>query len=194
MKQFIIRKAAEKDRKQIANTIALCYEKEFSTLTKDMKKVLSALLPGIQIPRFYVADLNGKIVGIAACSDCRGRAVHIDKKAFQNSLGMVKGTLAIVFLTKEFMHSLPIPKDTGYIEFVGVQPKYQGHSIARKIINNIIERTEYRKFVLCVTDINIPAQKSYQHIGFHEYKRIPERGRKIKGFKERIFMKYEKKI
>lgn len=192
MEQVIIRKANETDREQIACVISVCYEKEFSAFVKDMPKIASALSPGIRILRFYVAELDGKIIGITACSDRTGRAVHIYKKSFRDSLGIIKAAMAGLFLTKEFMHSLPYPEDTGYIEFVGVLPEYQGRSVAKKIINNIIETSDYREFILDVTDINIPAQKCYTHIGFKEFQRIPEKGGKIKGFKERIFMKYEK--
>lgn len=192
MEQIFIRKADVKDKKQIANTIAICYEREFSTLEKDMRKIGSALEPGIQWGNFYVAELNGSIIGISACSDCDGRALHIDKYYFRNALGIIKGTIAIFFLSDEFMHSLPYPKETGYIEIVGVLPEYQGNGIAKKIIHEIIASTKYNEFILDVTDINVPAQKCYEHIGFVEYERVPERGGKIKGFKERIFMKYKK--
>jgi len=192
MEHLNIQKATERDRSQIANIISVCYEKEFSTLIKDMAKVASALSPGIQIPRFYTAELNGEIIGITACSDHTGRAVHIDRKACRKSLGIIKGTLVILFLSNEFMHSLPYPKDTGYIEFVGVLPTYQGRSVARRMINTIIETSEYQNFILDVTDVNIPAQKCYQNIGFQEFKRTPEKNGKTKGFDERIFMEYKK--
>lgn len=192
MEQLIIRKANNKDKSQIADAIARCYEKEFSTLTKDIQKVSLALVPGIQTDRFLVAELNGSIVGITACSDCDGRSVYIEKTSCRRSLGIIKGTMAVLFLSNEFMHMLPYPKNTGYIEFVGVLPEHQGQGIAKKIICEIIVSTEYDEFILDVTDINIPAQKCYKHIGFVEYKRVSERGGKIKGFKERIFMRYAK--
>lgn len=192
MEQIVIRKAVEKDRKQIADAIAVCYKEDFSVLAKDISKAASALLPGIQILRFYVAELDGKIIGIAACSDCSGRAVHVDGTAYRNSFGIIKGTMAILFMKNEFMHTLQYPIDTGYIEFVGVLPDYQGRSVAKKLMTGIIQMSEYKNYILDVKDNNIPAIKCYEHIGFKEYQRIPERGGKVKGFKERVFMKYGK--
>ena len=50
--------------------------------------------------------------------------------------------------------------------------------------------TNYQDFVLDVTDINNNAIKCYTSIGFEEFKRIPEKHGKQKGFNEKIFMRY----
>ena len=53
--------------------------------------------------------------------------------------------------------------------------------------------TNYQDFVLDVTDINNNAIKCYTSIGFKEFKRIPEKHGKQKGFNERIFIRYCRK-
>ena len=50
--------------------------------------------------------------------------------------------------------------------------------------------TNYQDFVLDVTDINNNAIKCYMSIGFEEFKRIPEKYSKQKGFNEKIFIRY----
>jgi ribosomal protein S18 acetylase RimI-like enzyme len=51
----------------------------------------------------------------------------------------------------------------------------------------------YRDFVLDVTDVNESAIKCYTNVGFEEFKRVPEKHGKQKGFNERIFMRYCRK-
>lgn len=75
MEQLTIRKADEKDRKQIAKTIAICYERDFSTLVKDMKKVTSALLPGIQISIFQ----HKKVINILVFMNIKESLSAVEK-------------------------------------------------------------------------------------------------------------------
>ena len=49
---------------------------------------------------------------------------------------------------------------------------------------------DYQDYVLDVTDINSNAIRCYTNIGFKEFKRIPEKHGKQKGFNEKIYMRY----
>ncbi|MCI8491510.1 hypothetical protein, partial [Anaerotruncus sp.] len=61
MKMVHIRKAKETDRNNVALCIAEGFEKYFSILCKDYQKVADAIAMGLNIERFYVADIKGNI-------------------------------------------------------------------------------------------------------------------------------------
>lgn len=69
-----IRKATEQDRYAIALCIADGFEKDFSVLSKDNRKIASAIATGLKIDKFYVAETDGKIMATMAISDSYGRA------------------------------------------------------------------------------------------------------------------------
>ena len=78
-----IRKAKETDRNNVALCIAEGFEKDFSILCKDNQKVAEAIATGLNMERFYVADIKGNIAGVLAISDCNGRAAKAEKVSFQ---------------------------------------------------------------------------------------------------------------
>ena len=64
----------------------------------------------------------------------------------------------------------------------------------KKILLEIIKQSgQYDEFLLDVMDNNSAALKTYEKLGFREYKREPFRGGKNKGIKERVYMKLSKK-
>ena len=187
---LLIRKAKETDRNNVALCIAEGFEKDFSILCKDNKKVANAIATGLNMERFYVADIKGNIAGVLAISDCNGRAAKADRVFLRKYFGFFKGTVGALILKEEFEKPLDYPVTTGYIEFVAVQKKYRKQGIATTMLQESMSLAIYQDFVLVVTDVNINAMKCYQNIGFEECKRIPEKHGKQKGFNERIFMRY----
>lgn len=185
-----IRKAKETDRNNIALCIAEGFEKDFSILCKDNQKVANAIASGLNMERFYVADTEGNIVGVLAISDCNGRSAKAEKSSLKKHFGFFKGIIAAFVLKEEFEKQLEYPITTGYIEFVTVRKKHRKQGIAATMLRESMPLTNYRDFVLDVTDINNNAIKCYTNIGFEEFKRIPEKHGKQKGFNERIFMRY----
>jgi ribosomal protein S18 acetylase RimI-like enzyme len=186
-----IRQAAEQDKRGISRTIAYSFEKEFSMLIKDMERVAKAFEDSIDVSRFFVAEQNGEVVGMIACTDCTGRAVEVNRKAFVSHWGFFRGMIGYTILKPEFMSPLQYPSTTGYIEFVGVLKQARGKGLAKTMLKEIIERhPQYDEFFLDVTDVNIPAQKSYQAFGFVESHRVPEKHPKQRGFNSRIYMRY----
>ena len=178
-----IRKAKETDRNNVALCIAEGFEKDFSILCKDYQKVADAIAMGLNIERFYVADIKGNIVGVLAISDCNGRAAKAEKVSLKKHFGFIKGIIGNFVLKEEFEKQLEYPVTTGY--------RKQG--IATTMLQESMLLTNYQDFVLDVTDINNYAIKCYTSIGFEEFKRIPEKHSKQKGFNERIFMRYCRK-
>ncbi len=185
-----IRKAKETDRYNVALCIAEGFEKDFSILCKDNQKVANAIASGLNMERFYVAETEGNIVGVLAISDCNGRAAKAEKSSLKKHFGFFKGIIAAFVLKEEFEKQLEYPITTGYIEFVTVRKKHRKQGIAATMLRESMPLTNYRDFVLDVTDINNNAIKCYTNIGFEEFKRIPEKHGKQKGFNERIFMRY----
>jgi ribosomal protein S18 acetylase RimI-like enzyme len=187
------RNAAEKDSTAIAKTIAYSFERDFSSLYKDMERIALILESGVDTSRFVVAEQNGKIIGVTACADCNGRSVTIDKKQFRKHLGFVRGTIGFHILKDEFMLPVPYPKTTGYVEFVGVLKEARGKGIAKSLLKAIMEnKPQYNEFILDVTDINTSAQKCYSDYGFVEFERKPQKYAKMTGYTAKIFMKYAK--
>ena len=184
-----IRKAEETDRNHVAFCIAEGFEKDFSILCKDNQKVADAIAAGLHMERFYVADIRGNIAGVLAISDCNGRAAGVEKASLKKHFGLFKGVIAAFVLKEEFEKQLAYPVTTGYIEFVAVRKEYRRQGIAAAMLRESMLFTNYQEFVLDVTDINNNAIKCYTSIGFEEFKRIPEKHGKQKGFQERIFMR-----
>ncbi len=188
-----IRKANETDRDSVALCIAEGFEADFSVLCKDNRKVADAIAGGLDMERFYVADINGDIAGVLAISDCNGRAARVEKASLKKQFGFVKGFIGALVLKEEFEGQLEYPVTTGYIEFVAVRKKYRKQGIATTMLQESMLLTGYQDFVLDVTDINQNAIQCYTKIGFKEFKRIPEKHSKQKGFNEKIFMQYCRK-
>ncbi len=188
-----IRKAKETDRNHVALCIAEAFEKDFSILCKDNQKVADAIAAGLNMEKFYVADIKGTIAGVLAISDCNGRAARAEKTSLKKHFGFFKGMIGTLVLKEEFEKQLEYPITTGYLEFVAVRKKYRKQGIATAMIQESMLLTKYQDFVLDVTDINTNAIKCYTRIGFEEFKRIPEKHGKQKGFNEKIFMRYCRK-
>ncbi len=187
-----IRKAVFTDRKQIAYCIAEGFEKDFQALCKDVQVVTNAIESGIQVERFFVAvEDETHIVGALAISDCHGRCLLTDSKAYKKHFGFVKGTMAAMIMKEEFEKPLAYPDTVGYIECVCVLKSYQRKGISTQMLEYAMENSQYIDYELDVTDINQGAIKCYQKFGFSEYKREKVKHAKQKGFKEKIFMKYQ---
>ena len=188
-----IRKASETDRDNVAMCIAEGFEKDFSILCKDNQKVADAIALGLNMEKFYVADVDGNVAGVLAISDCNGRAAKVEKVSLKKQLGLFKGIIGAFVLKEEFEKQLEYPVTTGYIEFVAVRKKYRKQGIASTMLRESMLLTNYQDFVLDVTDINEKAISCYSSIGFEEFKRIPEKHGKQKGFNEKIYMRYCRK-
>ena len=188
-----IRKASETDRDAVAMCIVEGFEKDFSILCKDNQKVADAIANGLNMEKFYVADVDGNVAGVLAISDCNGRAAKVEKVSLKKQLGLFKGIIGAFVLKEEFEKQLEYPVTTGYIEFVAVRKKYRKQGIASTMLRESMLLTNYQDFVLDVTDINEKAISCYSSIGFEEFKRIPEKHGKQKGFNEKIYMRYCRK-
>jgi len=192
---YIVRKANGGDSLNIAKTIAYSFEKDFSGLVKDMECMVKVFANSIITERFFVAEQNGEIIGVIACTDCCGRAVNINKNDFKKHLGFIRGLIGYSVFYSELMRPLTYSATTGNIEFVGVLQSARGRGVAKKMLKEIIENNPvYSEFVLYVTDTNRSAQKCYADFGFVEFDRVPVSYAKQKGFNSKIYMKYKRLV
>lgn len=197
---FIIMKANKTDldvRKQMSEIFAEGFTQWLGYFSKDKNVIAKAFAHMFILDQFYVAIKNSEIAGVAACTDGKSFSVRLNKKELRKHLGFFKGSMAGIFLKKEFEAPYEdFPPNTGSIEFVGTSPKFRGQGVASQIIEHIIENTPYNDFIIDeVADTNIPAMRLYEKLGFEEYKRkpMPEKMAKKNGINHLLSLKYEKK-
>ncbi|WP_338452696.1 N-acetyltransferase [Niallia oryzisoli] len=198
--KFAILKANKTDldaRKQMSEIFAEGFTQWLVFFSKDKKVIAKAFAHMFVLDQFYVAIANDKIAGVAACTDGKTLSVRLDKKELRKHLGFFKGSMAWIFLKKEFETlNQNFPSNTGSIEFVGTSPEFRGKGVASQIIQYIIENTPYNDYVIDeVADTNTPAMNLYKKMGFEEYKRkpLPEKIAKKIGINNFLSLKYVKK-
>jgi 8-oxo-dGTP diphosphatase len=185
-----VRPAVESDRAAIASAIVEAYRDEFARLSRNVERLTAALTPAIEVSRFFVADRDGDVVGTVACTDRTGRAIRVTAADWRRHLGNMRGALAARILAPQWMSHLDYPPGTGYIEFVAVTERARRRGIATKLVEGVIAQASYTDFELEVTDVNTPARECYRKIGFVDARRRKEKVARIKGFRERIYMRY----
>lgn len=143
--------------------------------SKDKNIIAKAFAHMFVLDQFYVAVINNKIAGMAACTDCRTASVKLSNKELRKHLGFLKGSIAGVVLKKEFESPFKTPPhDTGSIEFVGTATEFRGMGAASQLIRHIIRNTTYKTYFIAeVADTNTPAMNLYKKMGFKEHKRKP---------------------
>ena len=156
-----------------------------------MERIARVLENGVDAGRFIVAEHGGKIVGIAGCADCTGRAVSPTKKDCTKHLGFIRGSIAYKVLYEESFGPLEYPATTCVIDFVGVLEEARGKGIAKAMLEKAVEsNAQYSEFILNVKDNNSRAIGVYERFGFVEYERVPFRLAKLAGFNTKVWMKY----
>jgi 8-oxo-dGTP diphosphatase len=188
--EVTIRTATKTDRAAIAAVIANAYRREFSTISRDLDKVARALAHAVQVDRFFVAERAGDITGTIACTDRTGRAMRVSGAELRKHLGLVWGSILARSVVPEFMSPLDYPAGTGYIEFVAVAETARRQGIATKLVEGVIAQAPYAEYILEVTDVNTAARDCYRRIGFVDFKHKKEKFGRLKGFRERIYMRY----
>jgi len=190
---YVIRKAVESEKLNIARTIAYSFEKDFSGFAKDMDCLAKALEEGIATHRFIVAEQNGELVGVLGYADGEGRPISVAKKDCRKYMGFFKGFVAHMVLVEEFMLPLNCPNSVGCVDVVGVLETARGQGIAKSLLEEAVRyNSSHSEVILNVTEINSTAIRLYENFGFVEYKRMPYKFAKSAGFKEKVHMRYTK--
>ena len=166
------------------------YYKDLSTLCKDKNRLINAFAGGFNADVCYIAAVDGEVVGLAACSNNKGRALQLDLKRMRRGIGFFKGSLAYAFMHKEFHAPLTGYADNAaYIECVATAPQARGKGVATSIMQFILNKLPYNEYILHVADTNPTAQSIYNKLGFTEFDRKKESLAKIKGVNYQIYMK-----
>ncbi|NLK27638.1 MAG: GNAT family N-acetyltransferase [Clostridiales bacterium] len=190
-----IKRMADYDRDvcyEAANVFVEGYYKDLSFFTKDKEKLITTFMDAFCPDVFYLAELDGIIVGILACATNRQRAMHIDKTSMKKGLGFVMGNFAYSMLNKEFNTTLTYPDDTTYIECVATSEAARGKGVCTGLFRYVMKELPYRQFILEVADTNQTAYRLYNKLGFSEFERKKEKYSKLKGFNQRIYMNWFK--
>lgn len=178
-------------RKEAAEVFVDGYKKELGFFSGDRKSLVDAFQKMLNPEVFYLATLNGEIVGILACSNNKARGLNIDRNTLKKHFGFVKGNLGYQFMKNDFNKRLPYEDDTGYIECVATSVKARGKGVSTALFQYVLHYTSYHRFILEVIDTNKIAYHMYSKLGFVDMERKKERFSSFKGFKERIYMMLE---
>lgn len=197
--KFLIVKADETDldvRAQMSRIFAEGFTQWLVFFSKDKDVIANAFAHMFILDQFFVAIANGEIAGVTACTDGTKKSVRLDEKELRKHLGFFKGSMARLFLKKEFETPYEnFPPNTGSVEFVGTAPEFRGQGVASQILQYIFENTTYNNYVIEeVADTNIPAMNLYKKMGFEEYKRkaVPQKVAEKIGINNFLALKYVK--
>jgi ribosomal protein S18 acetylase RimI-like enzyme len=196
-----IKRASELDiniREKISEIFVDGFSKDFRSLSKDKNKLTKAFAHMFVLEVFYVAILNNEIAGIMACTNMETFCINHDKKILVKYFGIIKG-LYLNYLFRYYFQKFPkyqieTNKRTASIEFVATLEKFRGKGVAPSILKYLHSFTDYDEYLLEVADINLPAIKLYEKMGYKELYRKKEKYSKYSGINYLIYMKYSKKI
>jgi ribosomal protein S18 acetylase RimI-like enzyme len=132
---------------------------------------------------FHVGLIHGEPAGIVACTDGRQRAVRHDARELRRHLGVLKGTIAHLSFSREFERPLPYFRERmASLEFVATGSRFRGRGVATAIIKHLLDLPQYDEYVLdTIADVNTPALRLYEKLGFTEFKRTKVHHAKITG-------------
>ncbi|MEQ4724656.1 GNAT family N-acetyltransferase [Nonomuraea sp. B19D2] len=173
----------ESHRRAITRIFVDGFGPDLSYFSKDPDKLTDALAHMLVLDLFYVGLVHGESAGIVACTDGRQRAVRHDVRELRRRLGLVKGTIAHLSFSREFEKPLPYARERmASLEFVATGPAFRGQGVASAIIQHLLALPQYDEYVLdTIADINTPALRLYEKLGFTEFKRTKVHHAKITG-------------
>ncbi|MGG5359285.1 MULTISPECIES: GNAT family N-acetyltransferase [unclassified Enterococcus] len=178
-------------RKEVSRIFVDSFYQWLKFFSKDKEKLSAAFEHIFNEQLFYVAQIDGKTAGMAACSYKGVQTVQLQKEAFIKHLGFIRGRYAYSMLHKQFVtkeYPFTVAPSMGLIEFVAVSSDFRGQGVASALIETIMDREPFASYTLEVADTNEPAVRLYQKLGFKEFKRVKEKHRKLTGLNYYIYM------
>jgi ribosomal protein S18 acetylase RimI-like enzyme len=169
------------------------FGKHFTFFSPDQEVLIKAFEHMLVLDVFYVAILEGKIVGIGACTDGKVHSVEPLWKDLSTHFGLLKGTFAYFALRHEFHKpAMRTGNRIASVEFFATDSRYRGKGIASAIIKYFLNNPAYDEFILEVADTNIDAVRLYKKLGFVEFARIKEMHTEVSGINYLLYMSYKK--
>ncbi|MEI7668240.1 MAG: GNAT family N-acetyltransferase, partial [Erysipelotrichaceae bacterium] len=187
-----IQKATENNRYAIAQLIATGFQEGFLKMTNNLDNVVQIFNNSIQTERFWVALQEEQIIGIIASSDATKRAIKLKIQDCQKYLGLFKGSVAYIVMSREYCKKLKYPFSSAYLEFIVVDPSARQRGLASLMLSELIKSTKYSEYLLDVSDNNQAAINCYLKFGFKIIAKRKVSLAKLKGFKAKIDMRYKK--
>lgn len=170
------------------------FGKHFVFFSKDREVLIRALEHMFVLDVFYVAVLDGMIVGIGALTNGNVHSVEPKWKDLSSHLGLIKGIFAYFAFRHEF-HKPPMRTGNriASVEFFATDSRYRGKGVASAIIKHFLEQPAYDEYILEVADTNTNAVNLYKSLGFVEFERIKEKHTEVSGVNYLIYMSYKKR-
>jgi len=166
------------------------YDHGLKHFSKDKDKLAKAMSHIFELDSFYVAVENKEILAFIGCTAKKPPPISVDKKTLIKELGFFRGRLAYWGMNKYMVnHAYPfeLSPQTGSIEFVATAPEHRGKGAAFSLLSYVMVVSPYSEYVLEVIDINAPAIRLYEKLGYSEFKRTP--AIKGSGFNHFVYMK-----
>jgi len=167
---------------------------DLKVFSKDKGKLARACAHMFVLRYFYVAVVDGEIVGIIACVDKDSYCVQFDRRMLVRHLGFFRG-LFTSFGFKYFGHEPKYPPEakvdekTASIEFVVTGSRFKKRGVATAILEHLHSLPEYNDYVLEVKDTNLAAVELYKKMGYEEVHRKKFRWAKRADFEYFVYMK-----
>jgi ribosomal protein S18 acetylase RimI-like enzyme len=142
---------------------------------------------------FYVALIDGEVVGIAACTDGSRPSVEPVAAELRSHLGLLKGTIAHRVFVHEFQKPpIETGERTASVEFVATRSAFHRQGVATALVEHILSLPQFDDYVLEVANTNDGALHLYEKAGFEEFKRIqePRRRARSSGIDALVYMRY----
>ncbi|WP_052738067.1 GNAT family N-acetyltransferase [Bacillus sp. SA1-12] len=122
----------------------MAFGKHLAILSKDKEILVQAFEHMFNADVFYCAVIDGEMAGITACTNGKASSVYLNNKELRRHLGFYKGTLASIFLKREFEKP---PIETGdkiaSVEFVATASSYRGKGVATAIMDHLFHLPHY---------------------------------------------------
>lgn len=190
MEDILVRSMAALDdsyRLDVARVFVDGYFDALRSLCRDRERWAAALAPAFVADRFWVALVDGEVLGIAACCSPGTRAMHLDRDAFRAHLGRVRGSLAHRVMRGSFHHRVAMAEHAGYVECVATAARARGRGIASALMEHI-QTLPYDRLLLEVADTNTGAVRLYERLGYHEVSRRTARLPWITGHRYALYL------
>lgn len=159
--------------KVFAEVFGHTFDLSFGADREKNSRILADLLV-IKQTELYVAVEEGEVVG-ALWLDLGDPATP--KAAFATVYPIMQKymnwwySFYFAFLGVPGMMAVRGTKEQGYVQWIGVLPQWQGHHVARKLMNKAEElscQAGKKTIALHTERANKPARHLYQHLGFTE--------------------------
>jgi len=166
------------------------YDHGLKYFAKDKTKLARAMAHIFDLESFYLAVEGEAILALIGCTNKKPPPIAMDKAVLVRELGFLAGRVTYRMLNKHLVnHTYPfeLMPGTGSIEFVATAAQHRGKGAAHDLLAHVMEISPYNEYVLEVMDVNTPAIRLYEKLGYAEFTRTP--APKFSGFAHFVYMK-----